>query len=316
MKPAWIVLGVVLAALLAVAPLFLPPFYVRVGQLMLYSAGLALSWSILGGFAGYRSFGHTAFIGVGAFAAGLTENQVPDWPVAWQVAAGALAGAAACALISGLLAVPILRLRGTFFAIAMLGVAHVLGELNNNIDIFQGSLGITLTNVVPDNLDPPVVFYEAFLALGTGVLLISVWIRYSRFGYGLLGIREDEDTARMLGVPTERYKRVAFVLSAVLTGLLGIVYAHSLGYITTGSVYRDDTSLDLIVFSLLGGIGTLIGPVIGAFLLVFLTQVVLGDLLDFHLFVTGLLLVVLILAAPDGLIGLGQKLLAPRSRPR
>ena len=135
------------------------------------------------------------------------------------------------------------------------------------------------------------------------MLLIAWQIRRSRFGAGLLSIREDEDTARMLGVPTERYKRLAFVVSAVLTGLLGVIYAHSLGYITTDSVYRDDTNLNLIVYSLLGGMGTLFGPVIGAFMLVFITQVVLARLLDFHLFATGLLLVVLVLAAPGGVLG-------------
>jgi branched-chain amino acid transport system permease protein len=107
----------------------------------------------------------------------------------------------------------------------------------------------------------------------------------------------------MLGVPTERYKRQAFVISAVLTGLLGVIYGHSLGYITTDSVYRDDTNLNLIVYSLLGGMGTLFGPVIGAFMLVFITPVVLARLLDFHLFATGLLLVVLVLAAPGGVLG-------------
>ncbi len=136
------------------------------------------------------------------------------------------------------------------------------------------------------------------------VLLIAWQIRRSRFGAGLLSIREDEDTARMLGVPTERYKRLAFVISAVLTGQLGVIYAHSLGYITTDSVYRDDTNLSLIVYSLLGGMGTLFGPVIGAFMLVFITQVILGRLLDFHLFATGLLLVILVLAAPGGVLGL------------
>ena len=135
------------------------------------------------------------------------------------------------------------------------------------------------------------------------MLLIAWQIRRSRFGAGLLSIREDEDTARMLGVPTERYKRMAFVVSAVLTGLLGVIYAHSLGYITTDSVYRDDTNLSLIVYSLLGGMGTLFGPVIGAFMLVFITQVILGRLLDFHLFATGLLLVLLVLAAPGGVLG-------------
>jgi branched-chain amino acid transport system permease protein len=153
-------------------------------------------------------------------------------------------------------------------------------------------------------MDPAVFFYEIYLVAGLVVLLIAWKVRYSRVGAGLLSIREDEDTARMLGVPTERYKRQAFVLSAVLTGLLGVIYGHSLGYITTESVYRDDTNLSLIVYSLLGGMGTLFGPVIGAFALVFITQVILGRLLDFHLFATGLLLVLLILMAPGGVLGL------------
>ena len=142
------------------------------------------------------------------------------------------------------------------------------------------------------------------LAAGVIVFLVAWAIRRSKFGAGLLSIREDEDTARMLGVPTERYKRQALVISAVLTGFLGVLYAHSLGYITTDSVYRDDTNLNLIVYSLLGGMGTLFGPVIGAGLLVFITQVILGKLLDFHLFATGLMLVLLILLAPGGVSAL------------
>lgn len=298
-------LAAVLAAalLLAFAPGVLPPFYVRVGQIMLYSAALATAWGILGGFAGYASFGHAAFIGVGAFAAGLTENQFPTLPPPLALPLGLVAGGAACAVLSAVVAYPILRLRGTFFAIAMLGVSHVCSELNNNVDALQGSLGLNFPPVTLAGLAPEAVFYELYLVAGLVVFAIAWQIHRSRFGAGLLAIREDEDTARMLGVPTERYKRIAFVISAVLTGLLGVIYAHSLGYITTDSVYRDDTNLNLVVFSLLGGIGTLFGPMIGAFLLVFITQVVLGRLLDFHLFATGLLLVILVLAAPDGLLG-------------
>ena len=304
-KPAtFIALILGAAILLAFAPLVLPPFYVRVGQLMLYSAGLAVAWTILGGFAGYASFGHAAFIGVGAFAAGLAEQSLPDLPTVLLLPAGMLAGAAACAVLSALVAYPILRLRGTFFAIAMLGVCHVCAELNNNIDVLQGSLGLNFPPIAPPSWDPAIFFYQLYLATGTAVLLIAWQVRRSRFGAGLLSIREDEDTARMLGVPTERYKRTAFVVSAVLTGVLGVIYAHSLGYITTDSVYRDDTSLSLIVYSLLGGMGTLFGPVIGAGLLVFVTQVILARLLDFHLFATGLLLVLLVLTAPGGVLGL------------
>jgi branched-chain amino acid transport system permease protein len=289
---------------LSAGPLFLPPFYVRVGQLMLYSAGLGLAWAILGGFAGYASFGHAAFIGVGAFTAGLVEGKFSSLPPALLLPLGLLAGGAGCAVLSALIAYPILRLRGTFFAIAMLGVCHVCAEVTNNIDFFQGSMGLNFPPIAPASMDPANFFYELYLA-GTSIILLISWqIRRSRFGAGLLSIREDEDTARMLGVPTERYKRLAFVVSAVLTGLMGVIYAHSLGYITTDSVYRDDTNLSLIVYSLLGGMGTLFGPVIGAFLLVFITQVILGRLLDFHLFATGLLLVILVLSAPGGVAGL------------
>jgi branched-chain amino acid transport system permease protein len=303
-RPA-LFLAIILAAavVLAALPLVMPPFYVRVGQLMIYSAGLAVAWTILGGFAGYASFGHAAFIGVGAFSAGLVEERFASLPTPLLLPLGLVVGGLACAMLSAAVAYPILRLRGTFFAIAMLGVSHVCAELNNNIDALQGSLGLNFPAIAPASWDPAIFFYELYLVMGVIVLLIAWQIRRSRFGAGLLSIREDEDTARMLGVPTERYKRQAFVISAVLTGLLGVIYGHSLGYITTDSVYRDDTNLNLIVYSLLGGMGTLFGPVIGAFMLVFITQVVLARLLDFHLFATGLLLVVLVLAAPGGVLG-------------
>ena len=300
-------LVVLAAVVLAFAPVALPSFYLRVGQLMLYSAAIGLAWAILGGFAGYASFGHAAFIGVGAFAAGLLENRITNVPASLLLPIGLLAGGAASAILSAVIAYPVLRLRGTFFAIAMLGVCHVCAELNNNIDALEGSLGLNFPSVVPGKMDPAAFFYELYLAAGLVVLLIAWQVRRSRFGAGLLSIREDEDTARMLGVPTERYKRLAFVLSAALTGMLGVIYGHSLGYITTDSVYRDETNLNLIVFSLLGGMGTLWGPVIGAFLLIFVTQVVLGRLLDFHLFATGLLLAFLILMAPGGVLGLVRR---------
>ena len=295
------------AAVLAFTPMVLPPFEVRVGQLMLYSAALGVAWSILGGFAGYASFGHTAFLGVGAFAAGLIEDAYASLPPVSAFLLGLATAAVACAVLSAAISYPILRLRGTFFAIAMLGVAHVCSELNNNIDVLGGSMGLNFPAVAPVSVAPEAFFFELYLAGGVIVLLIARAIRNSRFGAGLLSIREDEDTACMLGVPTERYKRIAFVISAILTGMLGVIYAHSLGYITTDSVYRDDTSLNLVVFSLLGGMGTLFGPVIGAGLLVFITQVVLSRLLDFHLFATGLLLVILVLAAPGGVIGFVRK---------
>ena len=304
----WVIASLAALVLLAAAPALLPPFYIRVGQLILFSAGLGLAWAVLGGLTGYWSFGHTAFIGIGAFAAALVEAETALASPALRFALGLLAGAFFCALFAALLAYPVLRLRGIYFAIAMLGVSHVFSELNNNIDWLRGSMGLILADVTPASIDPPTFYYEAFLAAAALTLLAAWAAKRSRFGHGLVAIREDEDTARMLGVPTEHYKAAAFVLSAVLTGLFGVVYAHSLGYITTGSVYRDDNNLNLLVFSLLGGIGTLIGPILGATLVVLLTQVLLGNFLDFHMFATGLLLVVLVLAAPSGIVGLVREL--------
>ena len=293
--------GAVLA-LLAVLPAFVMPYHVRVGQLFLLSAGLALAWHILGGFAGYWSFGHTAFVGIGAFTAGLLHAHL-KLPPMLGFAAGTLLGGCVSAAFAAVIAYPVLRLRGIYFAIALLGVSQVLGELSQNVDAFQGALGLNLPDIVPDAIRPEVFYYYCFLALAAGIFAFSAWLRGSRLGYGLAAIREDEDTARMLGVPTERFKVLTFVLSAALTGTIGAVYAYSLGYFTSGSVFRVDFSLNMILHALLGGIGTLAGPVIGAALLVFVTNVLLGRLLDVHLLVTGVLVVGLVLLAPSGLLG-------------
>jgi branched-chain amino acid transport system permease protein len=303
----WVLATLVLLAVLAFLPFLVMPFYVRVGQLVLLSAGLALAWTLLGGFAGYWSFGHTAFIGLGAFAAGLFETELMRGAPLLGFAAGLLVGAALCAGVAAVVAWPILRLRGIYFAIAMLGVSQVLAELNNNIDLFKGALGLVLPRSAAFGLRPEAVFYYLLLVATSLILLIAFAVKTSRIGYGLVALREDEDTARMLGVPTERFKIAMFVLSAALTGALGVIYAHSLGYITTDSVYRTDFSLNMIVYNLLGGIGTLVGPLLGSLVMVVLTQVVLGRLLSIHMFITGAILVLLVLLAPKGLIGLFRR---------
>jgi branched-chain amino acid transport system permease protein len=299
----WVLASLTAIVLLAVAPLFLSPFHIRVGQIFLLSAGLALAWTILGGFAGYWSFGHTAFIGLGAFTAALTIGAGTGLPPLVEFAAGLLIGTLACGVAAALIAYPVLRLRGIYFAIAMLGVSQVLAELNNNLDVFKGSMGVVLPRIAPRGVDPATFFYYLLLAATALALAVAFAIKVGRIGFGLISIREDEDTARMLGVPTERYKIATFVLSAMLTGMFGVIYAWSLGYITTSSVYRTDFSLNMIVYSLLGGMGTLIGPVIGSLLMVVLTQVLLGRLLDVHMLLTGALLVAMVLLAPRGIVG-------------
>jgi branched-chain amino acid transport system permease protein len=297
------------AAALAALPFVASPFALRVGQTVLFGAALATAWNILGGFSGYWSFGNTAFLGLGAFAAALFQEHVSIANPELRFLAGVAVGAAAAALLAVVIGYPILRLRGTYFAIAMLGVSLALSELSTNVDLFEGALGITLDSVT--NVPPDVFFFYIFLILAVITLGVATAVRYSRLGYGFIAIREDEDTARMLGVPTERYKLVGFILSSILTGLIGAAYAFSLGYITTGSVFRPDLSFDMIVYALLGGMGTLLGPVLGATIMALLTQVVLGDFLQVHMMLTGLVIIALVFLLPDGLMGAFGR----RSRP-
>jgi len=296
----------VLVIVLAAAPIYLSPFQLRLGLSIFLSAGMAVSWYILGGFANYYSFGHTAFVGVGAFAGALVlaHWHPPHWLGALLLGAGA--GMLACALLAAAISLPLLRLRGHYFTIAMLAVALVCGEMASAFPALRGSIGISLPDVVPPMLSPELFFYwSALLALSI-ILIIAGLMARSRLGYGLFAIREDEDAARMLGVPTTRSKVLAFVVSGTLTGLMGVLYALNLAYITTDSVFRGSLSLDMIVNSLVGGMSSLAGPVLGAVVMTLVTKVLLGGLLEYHLALTGMIIILIVYFAPDGVIGLAR----------
>lgn len=311
-----LLLGLAAIVVMALLPIWMGPFYTRVAQLFFFSAALAVAWNILGGFSGYWSFGHTAFIGMGAFAAAHFVTQIgPIGSGPFSMVLPVLFAGLLCGLFALIIAYPILRLRGIYFAIAMLGVSQVVGELVNNIRWFQGGVGVFLAAPVPGGVPPEDFFYYIFAALLVLCLIISIILRYSRFGYALLAIREDEDTAMMLGVATERYKILAFVLSATLVGVLGAVYGYSVGYFTTYTVFRLDFSLNMIVFCLIGGIGTLFGPVIGTAVMLFLTQVLLSGFLDIHLLITGALVVAIILLVPGGILGAVKEKIGGRKTP-
>lgn len=314
-RPLAVLAALVAAVAVALAPEALGPFHIRVLQFFFFSAALATAWNLLGGYAGYWSFGHMAFIGIGAFAAAhyamaFGEGAAGPASMIVPVAVGALSAGGVALVI----AYPLLRLRGIYFAIAMLGVSQVAAELTNNVGALQGGMGVFLPSPTPAGMPPERFFYYLFAVLLGLCLLIAWGVGRTRFGYALLAIREDEDTAMMLGVATERWKIAAFVLSATLTGTAGAIYGYSLGYFTTYSVFRLDFSLNMIVFCLIGGIGTLWGPTIGAALLLFLTQVLLSRFLDVHLMITGALVVATVLLMPGGILRAVGEL--PRLRAR
>ena len=296
-----------------IAPMFLSTYHIRVLQFFFFSVGIAVSWNILSGFSGYWSFGHTLYIGVGAFVAGKFAPVIGlEYGKFFVLLASILSAGLFCAFLAFILAYPILRLRGIFFAIAMLGIAELTSELSSNFDWIGGAMGLMMPEASPANIDPAVFYYYIFLVLAVIILIVAAYIKKSQFGYGLVSIREDEDTSKMLGVPTERYKITASVISGALVGILGAVYGFNLGYFTAPSVFRVDFSLNMILYNLIGGIGTIFGPVIGAAILVFLTKVVLSKLLNFHILITGLLVIIIVLSAPGGIIGTVNALIEKR----
>jgi branched-chain amino acid transport system permease protein len=303
----WLLSAMLLAAAL-VLPFVLPPFQLRLAQQILLFGGMAIGWGLLGGFTNSWSFGHTAFFGLGAFAAGLLGQQLgPDFPVAAKLLIGMVFAIGLALIAAVAIAIPVLNLRGIYFAIAMLAFAEILAEITKTFDLFHGTSGFPLPALLVPGLTKVQLFYFLFLLLFIANVAVFVWLRRSRIGMGLTCVGQDEDTAAMLGIPTERYKLIAFVISAVLTAAGGVLYGYSLGFISTGSVFRIDISLNLILYSMLGGIGTVAGPVIGAALMIILTQVVLGDLLDLHMALTGIVLIGMVTLAPKGLMGLVRK---------
>src|SRR5438105_1399694 len=185
-------------------------------QILLFCV-LAQSWNFIGGYTGYAAFGNVAFFGIGAYTVGtFVTTGRPFW-------LGLIAGALIASLFAFLLGLPVLRLRGHYFAIATLGTAEALREFVAVRDVGGGGGG--LMSLPLPSLDSYVGFFYAFLGLSLLCLLITVFLTRSRFGYALIAIRESEQAAEALGVPTYWYKVGAFVLSAVPTALAGGLYA-------------------------------------------------------------------------------------------
>ena len=311
----WIALLVGAAAVLSF-PLWSPnPYILSAGVVVLSYAVLSTSWNFVGGFTGYVSLGHAAWFGLGAYGTGLliVRAGVPSF-----LALG-LAG-----LIVAALAVPIgiaaLRVRGASFVIVSIALVLVLLLVFQSWrDFTGGSEGLSVPRPFPDLLRPQhhAVFFYLFAAL-LAVALLAWWtIDRSRFGLGLKAIREDEDKAQSLGVPTFAYKLVAFVVSATFTALGGGVYALWFGDLDPIFQFSILLGSYLVLMALLGGVRHLFGPALGALVVgtaIEYFKVSYGDT-QFHLVATGLLLGAVVLFMPDGVIPAGHALLT-RFRPQ
>jgi len=299
-------LGALLLALAILAPALVNSYQLSVLLQVLMMIALAQSWNLISGMTGYVSFGHAVFFGVGAYTGALLLLAGVPW---WAATAAAALLATALALPVGLLT---LRLRGPYFAIALLGLNEV-GRMTATlwVGLTQGGDGIALT---PALLPPLRTSYYALLGLAALATLGVGAVLGSRFGLELRAIREDEGAAEMVGVNTTRDKILAFVASACLPGAAGALYAFYASYIDPMSVFLPALNIQMVVMVLLGGRGTLWGPVLGATLLMGIRELTWAQFPALHLALLGVLMILVVLFLPDGVVSLRRKRPRPAGR--
>jgi branched-chain amino acid transport system permease protein len=300
----------VLVVSIAALPLVGGSYALRLGTIACMYGILALSWNVVGGLAGYPSFATAAFFGFGAYTAGVLLGKNMPFVVS-IAAAGVLSFVLAC-----LLGAALLRLRGHYFAIASLSLIEVFRELvNNATDLTGGGMGlnIPLTSTAGVMADATFFFYLMWgLLAGTALMVVAV--AGSKLGFGLACIRQNETAANMIGLNTTLYKSVAFGLSACFVGAAGGVYAAWVHYIDPSDVFDILYSVKPIVMALIGGLGSPLGVLIGAFVYLGLEEVVWRNYIQIHSGVLGVLIVILLLFLPHGLMSLRSQLLAWRPK--
>ena len=294
-----------LLAVLALYPMRGTGYGVRFMLQLFMWIALAQSWNLISGLTGYVSFGHIAFFGMGAYTAGILIVKL-GWPWLWASLAGGV-GAVVLALVIGW---PCLRLKGPYFAIAMLGLNEVLRVA---VSYFEGLTGGGSGLSLPA-LYASVPIYYAMGVVALAVTGLAYVIVTSRFGLRLMTIREDEVAAEAMGIDTFRYKLYAFLLSAVGPGIVGGLAARDQSYIEPISVFPLIMTITMIVMVLFGGKGTIWGPVLGAVLLFTLQEMIWARFIYLHQLLFGAIIITVVLLMPRGILGvLQQKYHLPRT---
>jgi branched-chain amino acid transport system permease protein len=294
-------------ALLPVA-VDLPPYERNLFTIAFLMVSGALAWNWMGGYLGQVSFGHAAMFGVGGFVAArlmLQESPTPA-PLAW-LAGGVVAG------IFALGAHPMLRLRGPYFSIATIGVGEAARLIFTYWEGFTGGAsGLSL----PIDIGGKARLYWWSLGLMAIVVAASFVIRRSTLGLQLLAIKADVDAAADVGVNATFYQDVMIVLSGAVVGLTGGLYASFFSFIEPSDMFGFDRSIAFVLMSVIGGVGTVLGPVLGAIVFVLLRQFLLASYPQLYLGLYGLLLIFIILFEPLGLTGLALRVVRAVKRRR
>lgn len=299
---------IVVALALAVVPLFIEsPYALHIFILLFIAVALGESWNVLGGFAGQYSVGHSAWYGIGAYGAFilLQQKQIAPWFGVWVAVALSVIAALAVGWIT-------FRLRGPYFVLASIAVAEIIRLLSlNTKDLTNGAEGILAADLPPLKFGNTVItdwisktpYFYMGLAMALFCIAVNFFVKRSKLGYYLQAIREDQDAAHSLGIPPTFSKNAALAISAACTALVGSFAAFYVGFIEPNQVFGIDVSIQMVLIAIIGGIGTVAGPVLGAVILVLISEGLRTTVAQAHLLVYGVLVIVVILVMPEGFLG-------------
>ncbi|CEG08415.1 leucine/isoleucine/valine transporter permease subunit [Afipia felis] len=291
MKALRLVLILIALAVLIAVPWFGSDVLVQFGINALLLAVLAQGWNIIGGYTGYASFGNSAFYGLGSYGVGIAMVQ---WDLPFGV--GLAFGVLLSVVFAILLGLPVLRLKGHYFAIATLALAQVMAAIVSNVKLAGQNIGLVLPPLNNDML-----FYELALALLVAVTLTIWWLSRSKFGFGLIAIRENEEGAKVMGVNTTLYKVMAFALSGVFSALAGGIHAYWVTFIDPESAFDISLNVKMIIMAVFGGPGTVLGPIVGALSLSAISEVLSSEVTSIAGLFFGVVVVAAVVLMPRGL---------------
>ncbi len=303
LKKSQTLVGILVAIGFIALPLFVEGYWIRVISSIFMYAIITGALNIIAGFAGYAAFGNIVFFGIGAYTTAMLMLRVgfPWW-------SGVVFGAVLAAIFAILIGLPILRLRGHYFAIATLGINRAVEQIALDWGSFTGGgKGITLPLPQMEIQS----FYAMIYFILFGLLLLTIFtnsvIARSRLGYALRAIRDNEDAAEASGIFAPTCKIIAWAISAFITGLTGGVFAYWFSFIEPATVFDIMIAVKAFVMMMLGGAGTVLGPIIGAFLLELISETVWGQFLTIHMLILGIIVVAVVIFLPRGVLDLFRK---------
>lgn len=296
---AWHI-GLILAALLLLAgvPWYGSDVLTQFGINALLLAVLAQGWNIIGGYTGYASFGNSVFYGLGGYGVAIAMVQ---WQLPFGV--GLVFGVLLAVVFAVLLGLPVLRLKGHYFAIATLALSQVMAAIVSNVGLAGQNIGLVLP---PLNNDP--LFYELSLGLLAIATLTIWWLTRSRFGFGLIAIRENEEGAAVMGVNTTLYKVLAFALSGIFSALAGGIHAYWITFLDPESAFDISLNVKMIIMAVFGGPGTVLGPIVGALSLSAVSEILASEVTSIAGLFFGVVIVAAVVLMPRGLADMLRRL--------